>query len=617
MKVAKQAVQYYCIQTGKDWSEFFNKLDEAMEAPTNVEDNELWLIKKLLEVITKTMTVQELKANKDEVKSAFDLEGRKQAGEFFTPLIWCKEARKYFDEYIPNWKDYTIWDMSCGTGNLMLEQAREVDKLFLSTLQETDVQSVSAMSEYENATVFCLDFLQGLDYDVNNTDFLDKLPPALKDVIVNDKPIIFYANPPYKSGMAKMTEVGRYMCDIGLSKSAYDVFYQFCWRIMHFVEMFNLTNAYYCFFSPLTFFSGSSAQVLFKEYNKCFEFVDGMCIPAQDFSGTSQSIEWGIGCTLWKSRGGYVADAKPDKVILTKKMLDTDGGIVSGDKTIYTAPRERMDEWVQPKDVFSYKEAPLATSALTFRGSEEGVLEAPQTGKIAIGSLGTLMLDSTMARGNTYSAILSVPTSINFVDITKENFWRCVASFSYRNIFNATWADTRKWLSAPDESVDGYDIWAKNSLVIFLFELKSMMAGLRGVKWCGDVVNIHNRLFPLSEKEVRDNCKDSIILEDLDKYGLHNDFLLEQIDLAQGVWLPEVKELYDWCKSVMLASFDIRSQKGYSGHTEACDAGLAQLRAGLFTNEANQELFKKLGSARSVLNQGLERYGFLCESELK
>lgn len=613
MKIAKQAVAYYCLQTGNDWSEFFNKLDEAVQTPMEQATGEIWYIKKLLEVVNKTMTTQELKANKDEVKSEFDLKGRKQAGEFFTPLVWCAEARKYFDKYIPDWKNYTIWDMSCGTGNLMLEEAKECSKLFLSTLQDTDVQSVQAMEEYKHATVFELDFLQGLDYDVNNTEFLDKLPAELKDVIVNDKPIIFYANPPYKSGMAKATEVGRYMCDIGLNKSAYDIFYQFCWRIMHFVEMFNLSNAYYCFFGPLTFFSGSSAQVLFKEYQKCFEFVDGMCISAGDFSGTSQSIDWGIGCTLWKSRGGYIPDAKPDQVLLTKKMLDGFNKVVSGDKTLYTAPRERLDEWTQPKDVFSYREAPLATSALTFRGSEEGVLVAKQSGKIANNALGTIMTDSNLARGNNYSAILSTPTSINFINITEENFWRCVASFSYRNIFVANWVDTKKWLSAPDETAEGYDMWLKNSLVLFLFELKSMMAGLRDVQWCGESVDIYNYFFPITEAEFKMCCKDPVILEDYEKNGFHNKFLLEQLAKAQKVWIPEVWDLFNWCKNTILASYNKRAKYDYKGGLQACDAGLAQLRYGMFSNEDTQELFNKLSVVRKALNKDLNHFGFLSE----
>lgn len=796
MKVAKQAVAFYCVRTGKPWYEFFDKLDLAMNTSYSEADDEIWTIKKALEVVLKDMSLMELKANKDEVKSEFDNEGRKNAGEFFTPLIWCAEARKYFDKYIPNWHDYTVWDASCysmdteilvrrrgtnflnmkrikstiqytigwvyydslrltdevwgynpetgqtgwvrivdkfskmqdgiytfkagkvnckvtgdhkmiaivdgeervgitardlynllitteykllgnkakcvqllevtekgearpveikmkgaihstanervwdltmekwhyfatrqgggspvflsncGTGNLMLEADHDRSKLFLSSLQDTDIETIRNNPAFEGATAFQLDFLDGIDYDRYNTEFLDKLPPRLKEVIVNDEPIIFFDNPPYKSGVAKATDVGRHMCSIGYNKSAYDLFYQFCWRFMHFVEMFDLHNAYYCFFGPLTFFTGSSANVLFKDFQRHFEFIDGMCISAQDFSGTSQSIEWGIGCSLWKACGEDGIEGEPKKVLLEKKMFDMDGNIITGGRTLYTAPRERMDEWLQPKDVLYYNEAPLTTSHLTFKGSDEGVLVAKYSGKIADGALGTMMLDSTLARGNTYTAILSLPTSIQFVNITKENFWRCVSSFAFRNVYQASWSETRKWLSAPDTSVEGYDTWLANALVIFLCELKSMQSGIRGIQWCGEKVDVSNRLFFVTEDEFRASCNDDLIIDDFDNHGFHNEFVLSMIEQSKELWTPEIKELFQWCKDVILNTYDIRKDRGYKGCLIASDAGLAQLRYGVFSQEANQHLFDLLNKARSSVNKDLSRFGFLCETEM-
>lgn len=794
MKVAKQAVAFYCVSTGKPWYEFFDKLDLAMNTSWEDADNEIWVIKKALEVILRDMSIVELKANKDEIKSEFDNEGRKNAGEFFTPLVWCAEARKYFDKYIPNWREYTVWDASCytmdteilirrrgsnfinirkvkstiqytigwvyydalrmsdevwgydpetgktgwvriidmftksaddfytfkagkvnckvtgdhkmlamvdgekriditaeevynllltkeyklagkkvekiqlfevvddstrlvelsaknckrekgidrvwdltmekwhyfatrrkggspvflsncGTGNLMLEADHDRSKLFLSSLQETDIETIRNNPAYEGATVFQLDFLTGIDYDRYNTDFLDKLPERLKEVIINDEPLIFFMNPPYKSGVAKATDVGRHMCSIGYNKSAYDLFYQFCWRVMHFVEMFDLHNVYYCFFGPLTFFTGSSANVLFRDFQKHFKFIDGMCISAQDFSGTSQSIEWGIGCSLWQAQGADVMDREPEKVLLEKKMFDMNGNIKTGGRTLYTAPRERMDEWLQPKDVIYYNEAPLATSHLTFKGSDEGVLVAKYSGKIAQNALGTMMLDSTLARGNTYTAILSLPTSIQFVNITQENFWRCVSSFAFRNVYQASWSETRKWLSAPDTSVEGYDTWLANALVIFLCELKSMQSGIRGIQWCGEVVDVSNRLFFLTEDEFKSACNDSVIIEDFEKHGFHNEFVLSMIEKSKELWTPEIKDLFNWCKDVILNTYDIRKDKGYKGSLEACDAGLAQIRYGIFSQETNNYLFDLLNKARSSVNKDLSRFGFLCETE--
>lgn len=794
MKIAKQAVSFYCIRTGKEWYEFFNNLDRAVATPYEEADDEIWTIKKALEIVLKTMTLQELKANKDEVKSEFDIEGRKNAGEFFTPLVWCREARKYFDKYITNWSEYKVWDMSCysmrtkilikrtgiktsiseivkstamytigwvsydelrdtdkvwgycketgqfdwvgfknrftkradvlyhfstskckvaevtadhkivayldgkmtelsakelyeilitkeyklagakvdkveileptksgakrveldckhcntekynsmvwdltmdkwhyfvtrthggspvilsncGTGNLMLESEHPREKIYLSTLQDTDVETVSNMKEYEGANVFQLDFLSELDYDSVNTEFLNKLPEGLQSAIRNNEKLIFFANPPYKSGMAKATEVGRYMSSIGLSQPAYDLFYQFCWRIMHFVEMFDLTNAYFCVFGSPTFFTGSKASVLFKEYTNYFKFIDGMCISAQDFSGTSTSIEWGIACTLWKAKGAYSTEEPDTGVLLQKKMLDMDGNVIEGERSLYTAPREKMDIWLQPKDVLYYREAPLATSHLTLKGSDEGVLVSKYSGKIADNAFGTMMLDSSLARGNTYSAILSLPTTLQFVNITEENFWRCVSSYAFRNTYKADWSETRKWLSAPDTSVEGYETWLANALVIFLFELKSMQSSMRDVNWFSDNIDIQNKLFPITEEEFKASCHDEVILQDFETHGFDNAFILQKIDEVKELWKPEVKELFDWCKEMILYTYDVRQKYNYKGCLQACDAGLAQLRYGLFNNDMNTALFDKLSKARNAVNKDLNKFGFLCETE--
>ena len=219
MKVAKQAVKYYCDVTGNDWSSFYSNLDQALAEPSPT--GELWLIKHLMDEIIKSgLSVNDFKMNKDAVKKEFDEEGRKAAGEFFTPECWCVEGRTYFDKHIPNWRDFTIWDMSCGSGNLLRSTGlSDNSKLYLSSLQQDDIELIKATPEYAGANAFQLDFLMKLDYDCNNTEFLNQLPEGLQRVIRNDEPLIVYANPPYKTGSAKMTDVGNYMTGIGLSKA--------------------------------------------------------------------------------------------------------------------------------------------------------------------------------------------------------------------------------------------------------------------------------------------------------------------------------------------------------------------------------------------------------------
>ena len=113
MKVAKQAVQYYTMITGNEWSTFYDNLDSALaeENPTG----DLFIIKRLMDTIVKSgISVNEFKMNKDAVKALFDNDSRKANGEFFTPIVWAKELYTYIDKFIPNWRtDFNIWENSC------------------------------------------------------------------------------------------------------------------------------------------------------------------------------------------------------------------------------------------------------------------------------------------------------------------------------------------------------------------------------------------------------------------------------------------------------------------------------------------------------------------------
>lgn len=617
MKIAKQAVMYYTMVTGNTWSTFYDKLDEALSAENPTGD--LFIIKKLINTIVDNgMSVNEFKMNKDAIKALFDNEARKKCGEFFTPLIWAEEAHKYIEKYVPDWKqNYKLWEGSAGSGNLLRTANFPTERLYMSTLQADDVSMLQGCKEFQGANIFQCDFLADIDYDAYNTDFLNKLPEDLQNAIRNDEPLIIFMNPPYKSGSAKNTDVGRYMCEIGMGRPAYDIFYQFCWRVMRFVEMFNLSKCYYGFFGPLTFFTGAGANILLTEFEHCFEFLDGMCISAQEFSDTSESILWGIGFSLWKSRGGYQQDQNHKDILLEKKYLLPDGGVGCEGRVLYAPPREKLSDWVAPKDVDFYESAPLMTSHLTFKGSE--VLEkiAPKTGRLADNALGTLMVGNTLTRSADQSAILSMPSTIQYVSITEENFWRCVSSYAFRRTVDAGWAIAKKEISAPDTTVEGYDLWLKNALVMFLFEYKSMMSSMRGVQWNGyNNYVIRNKLFYLTEDEIRNNCHDEVILQDLDKYPLENQFMLEKIKECEPYWAPEVKALYDWCKNYTLFTYDKRKDVGYKGSLDCADAGFQQLRTGgLWNDQLSEDLTKIIVQARDYMRKDLDKFGFVSETE--
>lgn len=633
MKLAKQAVGYYTGVTGNQWSKFYDDLDEAMAGNLEEQTGDLWLIHSLMNVLIQNgLSINEFKVNKDAVKAAFDEEGRKLAGEFFTPILWAEELHNYMDKYIPNWRtEYNVWEGSCGSGNLIRTAKITPDHLFASSLQNDDITLIKNTPELQGCHAFQLDFLsdyanRGVGDTVIYDGFLEKLDPALQDVILNDKPLIFLMNPPYKTGQANATAVGKFMNDslpyydnVNFSKPAYDLFYQFCFQVMHIVATYKLTNCYYAVFGPLTWFTGAGANVLLKEFEKTFEFVDGMCISAQEFSDTSDSILWGIGASLWKSRGGY--DLMPEgfqyhkDILLDKKFIAPDGTIGCEGKVLYAPPREKLSSWVAPKDAGNSINAPLMTSHLTFKGSEVFEKVAPKSGRLAENALGTLMVGNTLTRSADQSAILSMPSTISYVSITEENFWRCVGSYAFRRTIDAGWAIAKKEISAPDTTVEGYQEWLYNAIVPFLFEYKSMMSSMRNVHWGGYTdYNIYNKLFYLTEDEIRANCHDEIILKDLDEHPLQNQFMLKIIAEAEPHWSQEMRQLYDWCKNYTLATYDLRKTVNYKGSLECADAGFQQLRSGLWdADKLDADMTKLLVQARDFMRKDLSKFGFVSE----
>lgn len=524
-----------------------------------------------------------------------------------------------------------IFSGNCGTGNLIRTAGITPEHLFASSLQEDDIEVIRKTPELAGCHAFQLDFLCEADNVDTGIDlFSENLPREVLDVLQGDKPLIFLCNPPYKTGQANNTAVGRYMsCNINeydnvnFAKPAYDLFYQFCFQVMNIVNRYHLTNCYYAVFGPLTWFTGAGANVLLREFEKTFEFVDGMCISAQEFSDTSDSILWGIGATIWKSRGGYKLlgdDYTYHKdVLLDKKFITPDGDIDCEGKVLYAPPREKLSVWVEPHDdavsAAGQRVYPLMTSHLTFKGSEVFEKVAKKSGKMSPLALGTLMVGNTLTRSADQSAILSMPSTIQFVSITEENFWRCVGSYAFRRTIDAGWAIAKKEISAPDTSVEGYDLWLRNALVAFLFEYKSMMSSLRGVVWEGqDDFVIQNKLFYLSEDDVRANCTDPVILKDMEEHPFQNQFMLRMIEESKPFWVPETRMVYDWCTNYTKLTYDQRKTVGYKGSLDCADAGFQQLRSGLWDADAyDADLTKLIVQMRDYLRKDLEKFGFVSE----
>ena len=164
-------------------------------------------------------------------------------GAYYTPLHVVDKAYDKLTETLgANWqKDYIVWDMCCGVGNLEVKHSNPRN-LYMSTLDQADIDVMKATKTCVSATRFQYDYLNDditddgrIDYSLSN-----KVPPELRKAIAEGKKILVLINPPYgeaarhgtesKTSIAK-TSIGELMNRTDYGYAARELFVQFLARI--------------------------------------------------------------------------------------------------------------------------------------------------------------------------------------------------------------------------------------------------------------------------------------------------------------------------------------------------------------------------------------------------
>lgn len=243
--------------------------------------------------------LEEITANKDRI---LEDTHRRRTGAFFTPDIWVEEAHKMIaEQFGENWKEeYVVWDCAAGTANLT--RGYKFKELYISTIEQSDINTIGDCGYNPEATVFQYDFLDEVD--------IDRVPENLRKAFEEGKKVLFLINPPYgtasnlgitddhKAGIAKNV-INVLMLKDKMGFPARQLYNQFLYKIDLLQKKYG-NKIVIGIYSPPIWMTSSTGEVFRNRIYSNFEFKDGMLFKASHFADVK--TQWGISFTIWESK---------------------------------------------------------------------------------------------------------------------------------------------------------------------------------------------------------------------------------------------------------------------------------------------------------------------------
>jgi hypothetical protein len=269
-------------------------------------------------------------------------------GAFYTPLKFVDKAYDKMAEILgKNWqKNYIVWDMCCGVGNLEVKHSNPRN-VFMSTLDQADVDVMRATKTCVAAERFQYNYLVDDITDDGKIDYqlTNKVPNTLRRAIKEKKKILILINPPYAEasnslGNEGKTDVARnkvatLMKSESLGYAARELFAQFLARISK-----EIPNATIAMFSTLKYVNSPNFEK-FRAYWSA-KFLGGFIVHSKAFDGLRGNFP--IGFLIWKTAHGSVL--KADITEIECEVLDKNA-VPIGNKTFYHLPNSAfLSSWI-------------------------------------------------------------------------------------------------------------------------------------------------------------------------------------------------------------------------------------------------------------------------------
>lgn len=432
--------------------------------------------------------------------SLIPLDERSFKGAYYTPLNVVDKAYDKLTETLGNnWqKEYIVWDMCCGVGNLEVKHSNPRN-IYMSTLDQADVDVMIATKTCVAAQRFQYDYLNDDITDDGQIDYTltNKVPPALRKAIAEGKKILVLINPPYGevgSGIGKgdknkkeveQTKINSLMKTQEMGYASKELFVQFLVRIAK-----EIPTATVAMFSKLKYVNAPNFEVFRQNWSA--KYLGGFVVHSKAFDGLKGDFP--IGFLVWATNQTLPKKWKIDTI--TTEVLDKRANPV-GEKGFYNIPNSLfLNTWFERPKLNDDLALPLSHA---FKVSSNPRIKKSCTGMIGFfyasnndfqhASLETLITSSIFTGGNGGGWY-----------IVPDNLWEVAVMYTARRIIKPTWLNDRDQFLIP--TVPLTEEFKTDCLVWMLFNGSNLSASADGLEWNGKTWSIVNHFIPYTEEEV-------------------------------------------------------------------------------------------------------------------
>jgi hypothetical protein len=426
------------------------------------------------------------------------LDERSFKGAYYTPLNVVDKAYDKLTETLgKNWqKDYIVWDMCCGVGNLEVKHSNPRN-VYMSTLDVADVDVMKATKTCVAATRFQYDYLNDDITDDGKIDYslTNKIPQKLRDAIATGKKVLVLMNPPYaesgegfnagnKAGVAK-TKVASKMMDL-YGKSSNELFTQFLVRIAKEIPTASIAT-----FSTLKYVNSTNFEKFRDVWNA--EYQDGFIVHSKAFDGLKGNFP--IGFLIWKTNQN--SKKKTPIVEISVEILDKKVSPI-GEKTFYNLPSNTfLSTWInRPK--------PNNTNVIPLKNAVSPAVLKSNSFKWSDNSIAHFLCDSNDLQNTPQAtALFSSTHGIGHkggLYVNEGNLSDVAVAFSVRQLIPHTWINHNDQYLIPSEPLT--EEFKNDCLVWMLFNGKNLTASADDLEWNGKSWSIVNHFIPFTEEEV-------------------------------------------------------------------------------------------------------------------